>query len=284
MAMKRVQKKAPELMKSLRETVQAVRRKLPKGFEPEIALILGTGLGQLVQKIKPQAVIDYAALPYFPKVTVESHRGRLILGALAGRRVAAMEGRFHYYEGYSMQEVTFPVRVMRELGAKTLVVTNAAGGLNLNYRKGELVLIEDHINFMGNNPLIGPNDPRVGQRFPDMCAPYSARLVQLAEEAAREKKISVRRGVYVGVSGPCLETRAEYRMMRGWGADLVGMSTVPEVIAGVHMGMEILGISVVTDLCDPDHLHPVSIEEIIATANAAGPQLDRLVESAVSKF
>lgn len=281
--MKRIQKKSPELFLKVQEAVRAVRRR-SKDFEPETALILGTGLGQLVNKIKTHAVIDYASIPHFAKVTAESHKGRLVLGTLAGRRVAAMEGRFHHYEGYSLQEVTFPVRVLRMLGAKNLVVTNAAGGLNLNYRKGELVLIEDHINFMGANPLMGPNDPRLGLRFPDMAAPYSARLAQLTEEAAREKKIALRRGVYVGVSGPCLETRAEYRMMRAWGADLVGMSTVPEVIVGVHMGFDILGISIVTDLCDPDHLAPVDIQEIIRTANAAGPQLDKLVEASIAKF
>ncbi len=284
MAMKRMQKKAPGLFQPVQQAAAAIQRQTKNGFEPEIALILGTGLGQLARKIKPHTVIEYAKIPHFPKVTAESHRGRLVLGTLAGRRVAAMEGRFHFYEGYSMQEVTFPVRVLRLLGIKKLVVTNAAGGLNLNYRKGELVLIEDHINFMGANPLIGSNDPRLGLRFPDMAAPYSARLVSLTEQAAREKKVSVRRGVYVGVSGPCLETRAEYRMMRSWGADLVGMSTVPEVIVGVHMGMEILGISIVTDVCDPDHLAPVDIEEIIRTANAAGPQLDKLVEAAIVKF
>jgi purine-nucleoside phosphorylase len=283
MAMKRMQKEAPDLFSMVKQAADAIER-LTEGFKPETALILGTGLGKLTQKIKPHTVIEYAKIPHFPKVTVESHRGRLVLGTLAGKRVAAMEGRFHFYEGYSMQEVTFPVRVLRMLGANKLVVTNAAGGLNLNYRKGELVLIEDHINFMGANPLVGPNDPRLGLRFPDMAAPYSARLVALTEQAAREKNVPVRRGVYVGVTGPCLETRAEYRMMQGWGADLVGMSTVPEVIVAVHSGMEVLGISIVTDLCNPDHLAPVDIKEIIHTANLAGPQLDKLVEAAVHKF
>ena len=283
MAMKRMQKEAADLWSQVKQSTDAIE-KITKGFKPETALILGTGLGQLTQKIKSQTVIEYSEIPHFPKVTVESHRGRMVLGTLAGKRVAAMEGRFHFYEGYSMQEVTFPVRVLRMLGADKLVVTNAAGGLNLNYRKGELVLIEDHINFMGANPLVGPNDPRFGLRFPDMAAPYSARLVSMTEQAAREKKIPIRRGVYVGVSGPCLETRAEYRMLQGWGADLVGMSTVPEVIVAVHMGMEVLGISIVTDLCNPDHLAPVDIQEIIHTANQAGPQLDKLVEAAVHKF
>lgn len=228
--------------------------------------------------------MEYASIPHFPVSTVESHAGKILFGTLAGKKVAAMEGRFHFYEGYSLAEVTFPVRVLKELGAKILVVSNAAGGLNLAFRKGEIVLIEDHINFMGVNPLIGPNEERLGPRFPDMSAPYSARLMGLTEEAAREQKLSVRRGVYIGVTGPNLETRAEYRMMRNLGADLVGMSTVPEVIAGVHMGMEILGMSIVTDVCDPDHLEPVDIKEIIKTANEAGPKLDRLLESAIRKF
>ena len=283
MTMKRIQKKTVDDWTDVKKAADQVAV-LSKNFKPEVALILGTGLGQLSRKIKPHKVIEYADIPRFPEVTVESHRGRLILGTLAGKKVAAMEGRFHYYEGYLMKEVTFPIRVLRMLGARTLVVTNAAGGLDLNYRKGEIVLIEDHINFMGANPLIGSNDPRLGLRFPDMSAPYSARLVSLTQQAARENKIPVRRGVYIGVTGPCLETRAEYRMMRSWGADLVGMSTIPEVIVAVHAGMEVLGISIVTDLCNPEHLAPVDIKEIIHTANQAGPMLDKLVESAVRKF
>lgn len=282
MAMKRLKKSASPELDQIRGAVSAIRKK--SALSPEIAIVLGTGLGNLAKKIKTDCVIPYGGIPNFPVSTVESHTGQLILGTLSGRRVAAMEGRFHFYEGYSMREVAFPVRVLRELGAKILVVSNAAGGLNLAYRKGELVLIEDHINFMGANPLVGPNDERLGPRFPDMCAPYSARLAQVTAEAAQALKIPLRRGVYIGVAGPNLETRAEYRMMRAWGADLVGMSTVPEVIAGVHMGMEILGISIVTDVCDPDHLEAVDIKEIIRTANEAGPKLDRLLESAVKKF
>ena len=282
MPMKRIKKTNAGLLQNLQESVKAIRKKT--NWVPEIAIILGTGLGNLAKKIKAEADIPYASIPHFPVSTVESHAGKLHFGTLAGKKVAAMEGRFHFYEGYSLAEVTFPVRVLKELGAKVLVVSNAAGGLNLGYRKGEIVLIEDHINFMGVNPLIGPNDERLGSRFPDMCAPYSARLLGKTEEAAREEKIPVRRGVYVGVTGPNLETRAEYRMLRGFGADLVGMSTVPEVIAGVHMGMEILGLSIVTDVCDPDHLEPCDIKEIIKTANEAGPKLDRLLEAAIKKF
>lgn len=195
-----------------------------------------------------------------------------------------MEGRFHFYEGYALSEVTFPVRVLREMGAKTLVVSNAAGGLNLSYKKGEIVLITDQINFMGVNPLIGPNLDKLGPRFPDMYEPFSKRLIDLTIEASKEVKVPVNQGIYVGVTGPCLETRAEYRMMRNFGADLVGMSTVPEVIVGVHMGMEILGVSIVTDTCDPDHLEPCDIKEIIKTANEAGPKLDKLITAAIAKF
>ncbi len=253
-------------------------------FKPEIALILGTGLGGLSKRIKAEKVFDYAELPFFPKTTVESHTGKLILGELGGKKVAAMEGRFHYYEGYSLEEVTFPVRVLRHLGAKMLVVSNAAGGLNLSYKKGEIVAITDQINFMGVNPLIGANEDRLGSRFPDMCEPFSKRLIELTGLAAKETQIPISRGVYIGVTGPCLETRAEYRMMKNFGADLVGMSTVPEVIVGVHMGMEILGLSIVTDLCDPDHLEPCNIQEIIKTANEAGPKLDKLITAAITKF
>lgn len=253
-------------------------------FRPEIAIILGTGLGNLTKQVKKEAVIPYSTIPYFPKSTVVSHAGRLVLGMLGGKRVVVMDGRFHYYEGYTLEQVTFPVRVLTKLGAKVLIVSNAAGGLNLKYRKGDLVLIEDHINLMGVNPLVGPNDDRLGLRFPDMSQPYSKRLLEIAEATALAKHIPLHRGVYAGVTGPCLETRAEYRFMREIGSDLVGMSTVPEVIVGVHAGLEILGISVVTDLCDPDHLEPANIEEIIRTANEAGPRLDELVQATVQNL
>jgi len=266
----------------LDEAVDSLRKKI--SWEPEIAIVLGTGLGNLTQRIPVEETAPYFEIPHFPKATVESHKGQLVFGSLSGKKVAVMEGRFHGYEGYSMQEVTFPIRVLRQLGAKILVVTNAAGGLNLQYKKGELVLIEDHINLMGVNPLVGPNDDRLGPRFPDMSEPYAKRILQLTEEAARQEKIQVRRGIYVAVLGPNLETCAEYRFLRGMGADLVGMSTVPEVLVGVHMGMEILGVACVTDVCNPDHLEPVDIKEIIRTANEAGPRLDRLLEAAIKKF
>ncbi|MBI2166659.1 MAG: purine-nucleoside phosphorylase [Candidatus Omnitrophica bacterium] len=274
--------KPGSLRQRLEESLGAVRK--ITSWTPEVAIILGTGLGNLARRIKTEVEVTYSGIPHFPRVTVESHAGKLVLGTLSGKKVAALEGRFHAYEGYSMEEVTFPVRLIHELGAKILVVSNAAGGINLNYKKGDLVLIEDHINLMGVNPLIGPNDDRLGPRFPDLSQPYSKRLIQLTEAAAGALKLQVRRGVYLAVTGPNLETRAEYRMIQRLGADLVGMSTVPEVLAGVHMGMEILGVSVVTDVCDPDHLEPVDIKEIIATANEAGPKLDRLIEAALQKF
>lgn len=282
MAMKRFCREKNGLMDRIGECLAYMREKTD--FKPEIALILGTGLGRLADRIKPERILAYDELPHFPQSTVQSHKGQLVLGEIAGKKVAAMEGRFHYYEGYSLEEVTFAVRVLRELGTRKLVVSNAAGGLNLEYRKGEIVLITDHINFMGVNPLIGPNEEKLGSRFPDMCEPYSRRLIDLALKSAQEVQIPVRQGVYIGVAGPCLETRAEYRMMRHWGADLVGMSTVPEVIVAVHMGMEVLGVSVVTDLCDPDHLEPCDIQEIIKTANEAGPRLDKLIAATIQKF
>jgi purine-nucleoside phosphorylase len=282
MAMKRIQKGKSDMLEQLQTAVKKLRSHTE--FVPEIALILGTGLGNLAKRVKAEFEIQYGDIPHFPVSTVESHAGKLVFGELAGKSVAVMEGRFHFYEGYTPQELTFPVRVLRELGAKVLIVSNAAGGLNLIYKKGEIILIEDHINMMGTNPLIGPHDERLGQRFPDMCQPYSERLMKLTEASAEKENIQVRRGVYMGVSGPNLETRAEYRMMRAMGADLVGMSTVPEVIVGVQCGMEILGISIVTDVCDPDHLEPVDIKEIIKTANEAGIKLDRLLAAAVKKF
>lgn len=282
MGMKRFPKSDDRLMLKIEECLKFIRKKTD--FKPEIAMILGTGLGKLAERIKAEAVIPYEKLPNFPHSTVQSHKGQLVLGEISGKKVAAMEGRFHFYEGYSLGDVTFAVRVLRQMGAKILVVSNAAGGLNLSYRKGEIVLIDDHINFMGVNPLVGPNVEKLGPRFPDMCEPYSKRLIGLALETSKEVKIPVKQGVYIGVTGPCLETRAEYRMMRNFGADLVGMSTVPEVIVAVHMGMEVLGLSVVTDACDPDHLEPCDINEIIKTANEAGPKLDKLITAAISKF
>jgi len=282
MPMRRFIKESPKMMDMIEEAVREIR--LKSSMVPDVAIILGTGLGDLAKKVEVEAAIEYENIPHFPTSTVESHAGKLLFGKLSGKKVAAMEGRFHFYEGYELQEIVFPVRVLRQLGAKILVVSNAAGGLNLDYKKGQIVLIEDHINYVGLSPLMGPNDERLGPRFPDMSRPYSERLIKLTQEAASETKLPVAQGTYMWVVGPNLETRAEYRMMRSMGADLVGMSTVPEVITACQMGMEVLGLSVVTDLCDPDNLKPVDIKEIIQTANEAGPKLDRLLEAAVKKF
>ena len=255
--------------------VRAVRARTP--LVPEAALILGTGLGALGRAIRVECEIPYADIPGFPLSTVESHAGRLLVGMLAGRRVVAMQGRFHRYEGYSLQQVTFPVRVLRALGAGTLVVSNACGGMHPLWAAGELMLISDHINLLGDNPLIGPHDPALGDRFPDMSAPYDPALRALAREVAAQQGIVLREGVYLAVQGPNLETRAEYRMLRGLGADVVGMSTVPEVIVAVHGGMRVLGVSIITDQCLPDALAPANLESIIATAAGAEPNLTALV-------
>ncbi len=245
--------------------------------EPEVAVILGTGLGGLAEEIDIAAEISYGDIPGFPLSTVETHTGRLLLGKLGGRSVVAMQGRFHRYEGYSMAQITFPVRVMRSLGASSLLVSNACGGMHPLWSPGDLVLISDHINLLGDNPLVGSNDDSLGPRFPDMSEPYDADLRELARSAAREMQITLREGVYVAVPGPNLETAAEYRFLRMIGADIVGMSTVPEVIVAVHGGMKVLGISIITDACLPDALEPADIQKIIATAQKAEPSLTSLV-------
>jgi purine-nucleoside phosphorylase len=244
---------------------------------PDVAIILGTGLGGLAERIQVEATIEYGDIPGFPLSTVESHAGRLLCGTLSGRTVVAMQGRFHRYEGYSLSQVTFPVRVLRALGAGTLVVSNACGGMHPLWAPGDLMLIADHINMLGDNPLIGPNDSRLGPRFPDMSDPYDARLRAVARAVAADLKVTLREGIYVSVPGPNLETRAEYRFLRGIGADVVGMSTVPEVIVAVHGGMRVLGISIITDQCLPDALEPASVEKIIAVASRAEPNLTALV-------
>ena len=251
---------------------------------PDVAIILGTGLGALARQIDVATAIDYADIPHFPLSTVESHAGRLLCGTLAGRSVVAMQGRFHRYEGYSLQQVTFPVRVLRALGATTLLVSNACGGLHPLWAAGELMLIADHINLIGDNPLVGPNDDRLGPRFPDMSKPYDLALRALARDVALERRLVLREGVYAAVSGPNLETRAEYRFLRAIGADVVGMSTVPEVIVAVHGGMRVLGISIITDQCLPDALEPASVEAIIATAGRAEPQLTELVRGVLERL
>jgi purine-nucleoside phosphorylase len=253
-------------------------------WQPDVALILGTGLGALAEEIDRHAEIGYEHIPGFPLSTVESHAGRLLFGSLGGRRVVAMQGRFHRYEGYSLSEITFPVRVMRALGAATLVVSNACGGMHPLWQPGDLVLIADHVNLLGDNPLIGPNDDVLGPRFPDMSEPYDAALRELARTVARERQLVLREGVYVAVTGPNLETPAEYRFLRAIGADVVGMSTVPEVIVAVHGGMRVLGISIITDACLPDALEPADVDAIIATARAAEPNLTRLVTGVLERM
>ncbi|MBI3082654.1 MAG: purine-nucleoside phosphorylase [Gemmatimonadetes bacterium] len=253
-------------------------------IEPQVALILGTGLGGLARDIAVAAEIPYGELPHFPLSTVESHSGRLLFGTLGGKSVVAMQGRFHRYEGYTLQQVTFPVRVMRGLGARTLIVSNACGGMHPLWSPGELVLIADHINLLGDNPLVGLNEDALGPRFPDLSAAYDPGLRALARQVAREQQIALREGVYVAVIGPNLETAAEYRLLRALGADVVGMSTVPEVIVAVHGGMRVLGVSIITDACLPNALKPANVQEIIATAAKAEPQLTRLVKGVLERL
>jgi purine-nucleoside phosphorylase len=271
---------------ALREEVQAAAAVVAgqTSVKPEIAIILGTGLGGLAGEIEADAEIPYEDIPGFPLSTVETHAGKLLLGHLGGRPVVAMQGRFHRYEGYDLRQVTFPVRVMHALGAGTLIVSNACGGMHPLWAPGDLVLLSDHINLLGDNPLVGRNDDRLGPRFPDMSAPYDPALRELARGAALELGIVLREGVYVAVPGPNLETRAEYRMLRVLGADVVGMSTVPEVIVAVHEGMRVLGISIITDQCLPDALEPADIGRIIATASRAEPQLTRLISTLVERL
>ena len=251
---------------------------------PKIAIILGSGLGALAEQIDADVGIPYAEIPGFPRSTVEGHAGRLILGRLEGKPVVAMQGRVHFYEGYTLAEVVFPVRVMRALGAGVLLVSNAAGGINRQWHRGDLMIIADHINFMGSNPLYGPNDPEVGRRFPDMSQPYDPALIALAERAAAAEGIPIRKGVYIAVQGPSYETPAELRMMGRWGADAVGMSTAPEVIAARHMGMRVLGITAVTDMATGEHVQPVTHEEVIAAAKEMEPKFIRLVRRVVKEM
>lgn len=252
--------------------------------KPQIGIILGTGLGGLVAEMDSIQELHYEEIPNFPISTVESHAGKLLLGKLAGKTILAMQGRFHFYEGYSMQEIVLPVRVMYELGIRTLIISNAGGGMNPQFQAGDIMVIEDHINFFGNNPLIGPNLDEYGPRFPDMSEPYSKNLIALAEEVARDNKVVLRKGVYAAVTGPNLETRAEYRFLRATGADVVGMSTIPENIAAVQMGMDVLAFSVITDECFPDALKAVSVEEILAIARKAEPKLTLIMKEVIGRL
>lgn len=271
---------------SLHETVDAAVARIRRESDlvPRAGLILGTGLGDVSGAIENPVRIPYGDIPGFVASTAESHAGVLVLGSVKGTPVVAMQGRFHFYEGYSMKEVTFPVRVMRALGARTLLVSSATGGMNPHYAAGDIVAVTDHINLMGDNPLIGPNDDSLGPRFPDMSEPYSRRLLALAETVALEERMPLRQGVFVGVAGPNLETRAEYRFLRGIGADVVGMSVVPETLVAVHGGMEVLALAVVTDLCLPDALEPVDIPKILAVAASAEPSLKKLVTRVLERL
>jgi len=263
------------LATQIEEAVAAIRSRWTQSAR--IGVILGTGLGSVAGHIHADATIDYAAIPHFPRSTSIGHTGQLVCGNLDGTAVLAMEGRFHFYEGYSYAQITFPVRVMRALGAELLIVSNACGGMNPQYVQGDIMVIEDHINLMNGNPLIGVNDDRLGPRFPDMSAPYDRKLIDRALCIARKENFTAHKGVYVAVTGPNLETRAEYRFLRMIGAEVVGMSTVPEALVAVHAGMRVLGLSVVTDMCLPDALKPANIEEILATAAAAEPKLRKIV-------
>ena len=265
------------------EAAEKIRAELPAGTGvPSIGIILGTGLGKLAEEIEVEKALPYGDLPHFPTSTVESHDGRLLIGHLDGVPVLAMQGRFHLYEGYTAHKVTFPVRVMGVLGVETLLVSNAAGGMNPHFRRGDLMLITDHINLQGANPLEGPNVDAWGPRFPDMSEPYDLELCELAKEKALEHGIKLQEGVYLSVMGPNLETKAEYRFLRRLGADVVGMSTTPEVTVARHMDLRVLAMSVITDECFPDALEPVSLEDVLEAAGEAEPKLTRLTRAVVA--
>jgi purine-nucleoside phosphorylase len=271
-----------ELQQKISEAIRFIRTKTD--MKPRIGIILGTGLGGLVKEIKKEVVIDYGKIPHFPVSTVESHQGKLIFGTLSGKKIVAMQGRFHMYEGYNLKQVTFPVRVMKFLGVESLLISNAAGALNPLFQKGDVMIMSDHINLLGDNPLIGPNDDELGPRFPDMSEAYSKKLIALAEQAALDLKIQVKKGVYVALPGPNLETRAEYRFLRIIGADAVGMSTVPEDIVAVHMGMKVLGFSILTDECFPDALKPALLKEILKVAVKAEPKMTAIMKEVVKRM
>ncbi len=270
------------LLEMINETLAVIRKKTNKNYE--VGIILGTGLGGLVKEISVEHEIDYADLPHFPLSTVESHHGKLIFGKIGGKDVVAMQGRFHFYEGYTMKQITYPVRLMKYLGVKTLIVSNACGGMNPIYRRGDIMLMVDHINMLGDNPLIGKNEDHLGPRFPDMSEPYNLELIKIAEDVALDNKVKVQKGVYVAVPGPNLETKAEYRFLRAIGADVVGMSTIPENIVANQMGMKVLGVSIITDECFPDSLKPAKVEEIIATAMQAEPKMTLIMKEVIKKL
>jgi len=267
------------MIKNISETVNYLQE---KGFKnPEVGIILGTGLGQLISDINIKEEINYNLIPHFPTATIEFHKGKLIYGTLEGKTVIVMQGRFHLYEGYTLQDVTYPVRIMEKLGIKSLLVSNASGAINLDFKKGELMLIEDHINLQGGSPLAFKGVEQLGERFTDMSAPYDLDINTNFKAIAKAKKILLHTGVYASVVGPQLETRAEYRMLKIIGADAVGMSTVPEIIVANHLGLKVAAVSVLTDECDPENLKPVNIEEIIAMAGKAEPNMITLFKGVI---
>ncbi len=269
------------MLESIEQTTLYIKNRIGD-FEPEVGIILGTGLGGVVSEIEVEKQLMYSNIPDFPMSTLEFHAGKLIFGTLEGKKVVAMQGRLHFYEGYTMQQITFPVRVMKMLGIKTLCVSNASGALNPAFRKGDLMVIEDHINLQPMNPLIGRNEDELGPRFPDMSQPYKTSLIKKALEIAESNNITCHKGVYVAVTGPNLETKAEYRYLRIIGGDAVGMSTVPEVIVANHMGLPVFAISVLTDEGFPDNLHPVSVEEILAVAHEAEPKMTLILKKLIA--
>jgi len=271
-----------DLKAKIAESVEFISQK--SKIKPKIAIILGTGLGRLAENIEEKEIIPYSEIPNFPLSTVQSHSGNLVLGKLGNKEVVAMQGRFHYYEGYSLREVTFPVRVMKKLGANTIIISNAAGGMNRFFKRGDLMLITDHINLFGDNPLIGPNDEELGPRFPDMSEAYCQKLIELVKRVALKEKIRLQEGIYAGLTGPTLETPAEYRFLINIGADAVGMSTVPEVIVANHMGMKVLGISCITDLAIDGVAVKTSVEEILKAASDAEPIMTKLIEKVIKKI
>lgn len=271
-----------ELMQPFKEAQEAVRKETDAS--PSVGIILGTGLGGVAEAMEVQVAVPYHRIPHFPLATVGSHEGQLLFGSLAGTPVVAMQGRAHRYEGYTLQEIAFPIRVLSLLGVETLITSGAGGGMHPLMELGDLVLLDDHINLLGDSPLVGPNLDGLGPRFPDMSEPYDRKLQELAMERALARGIPLRRGVYVAVTGPNLETRAEYRMLRTLGADVVGMSTVPEVIAAKHAGMGVLGITIVTDLCFPDALEPVDVPLIMKTAAEAEPHLTAIIQDVVARI
>ncbi|HWR81805.1 MAG TPA: purine-nucleoside phosphorylase [Candidatus Deferrimicrobium sp.] len=271
-----------DLHRMRREAVSYIQSTIR--LQPRIGIILGTGLGSLVDGIEMTGSVGYDKIPHFPVSTVESHAGRLLFGHLRGKPVVCMQGRFHYYEGYTFQQIAFPVRVMKALGIDTLIVSNAAGGMNPHFKAGDIMLIKDHINFFPGNPLIGPNTDSLGDRFPDMFEVYTFKLQELAKQVALDLKIPLKEGVYLGLTGPCIETAAEYRMLRGFGADAVGMSTVPEVIAAHHQRNNVLGFSIITDMGLPDAMHPLSLEDVIRTASQTEPKLRDLIAGCVERM